>query len=321
MERDFGDPFALNAVGKPFAREGFERRLHAVEPLVAQDILDHRAAEERWVMHEKAQHLLHFAPPLRPHETIDEGRVDLEAKAGRRDQRQARHPVRLPMREIHGNGATHRMADEMHLIDRERGERAIEIGRKARAVNRPVERLGRAAMAGQVERNRAAGLGEGRLVKHPGIEVGAKAVHEQDRDRVAGAEIEHAQPFAAGFDVARRGAGVFGGRVGGRLGCDKAGDKGLDLGIGYFCGSGDREQRADRQCRPGLRDDAAQRAAFRGFEDIGDLCRLDFEELFAGLEAVALVLQPAEDFSLGHRQTPFRHRDRGDLSAHSGHLR
>ena len=66
-------------------------------------------------------------------------------------------------------------------------EAAIEIGRKARAVNRPVERLGRAAMAGQVERNRAAGLGEGRLVEHPGIEVGAKAVHEQDRDRVAGA--------------------------------------------------------------------------------------------------------------------------------------
>src|SRR5437762_283264 len=52
MERDFGDPFALNAVGKPFAREGFERRLHAVEPLVAQDILDHRAAEERWVLDE-----------------------------------------------------------------------------------------------------------------------------------------------------------------------------------------------------------------------------------------------------------------------------
>src|SRR5262249_46754802 len=53
MEGDLGDPFALDAVRKPFPRERFQRRLHAVEPLVAQDVLDHLAADYRRIVHEE----------------------------------------------------------------------------------------------------------------------------------------------------------------------------------------------------------------------------------------------------------------------------
>ena len=88
-------------------------------------------------------------------------------------------------------------------------------------------------------------LGQRRLGEHPGVEVGAKAVHEQDRDARRRRRDRGRAAAAAGFDVARRRAGVFGGGFGGRLGRDEAGDKGVDLGIGHVCR--ERRPRAARR--------------------------------------------------------------------------
>ncbi len=129
-------------------------------------------------MHQEAQHLLHLAAPLGAHKAVDEIGVDLGPEPRRRDQGQARHPVRLPQREDQGDRAAHRMPDQMRLVDAERGERAVEIGGKALPVDRRVQYFRRAAMARQIERHRAAGLGQRRLDEHPAIEVGAEAVHE-----------------------------------------------------------------------------------------------------------------------------------------------
>ena len=131
-------------------------------------------------------------------------------------------------------------------------------------------------MAGQVERDGATGLCQHRLDEHPAVQIGAEAVDEENGDRIAAAEIEHPQPFAAGLDVSRRRSSLLRGRLARRLRGDKAGDKGVDLGIGDAGGRRHGKQRADRQCGPLLGDDAAQGAAFRRFEDIGDLARLDF---------------------------------------------
>src|SRR6266567_3606090 len=94
------------------------------------------------------------------------------------------------------------MPDQVTPLDAEGGERAVENGGETRRVG-TVERLGRAAMARQVERDRAAAFGERRLGEHPAVEVGAKAMHQHDRGRLPGAEIEDPQLLAAGIDVAR----------------------------------------------------------------------------------------------------------------------
>ena len=131
-------------------------------------------------------------------------------------------------------------------------------------------------MARQIDRDCAAILGEGRLGEHPAIEISAEPVDQHDRGSLAAAEIEHPQAPPASLDVARRGAGLFRFRLSARLGRDKAGDKGVDFGIGHGGGRRHGEQRANQQGRAGLGDDAAQGAALRGLEDIGDLARLDF---------------------------------------------
>src|SRR5205085_857484 len=126
------------------------------------------------------------------------------------------------------------------------------------------------------------------LDEHPGIEIGPEAMDEYDRGALTGAEIQYAQAAATSPDFTRRRSGVFRGGFTGGFGCDETGDKSVDLGIGHAVRRRHRKQRADRQSRAGLRDDAAQRAAVRGLENVRDLRGFDFEEFFARLEAVAL---------------------------------
>src|SRR4051795_6149923 len=145
-------------------------------------------------------------------------------------------------------------------------------------------------MAREIERDGAAALGEGRLGKHPAVQIGAETVNQQYRDSFAAAEIEDTETAATCLDVARRRGGVLGSDVARRLGRDKAGDEVVDLGIRHAGGRRYGEQRADRQGRAGRSDDAAQGAALGGLEDIGDLAGLDLQQLLALLEAVALAL-------------------------------
>src|SRR5258708_36140467 len=95
------------------------------------------------------------------------------------------------------------MADEMRLFEVERGERGGD-GPSEHLGAAGTDLLGRAAMAREVESDRAMSLGQSRLGEHPAVKVGAEAMDEDDRRVVAAAEIEIAQAIIAGFDVARR---------------------------------------------------------------------------------------------------------------------
>ena len=63
-----------------------ERRTDPVEPLVAEQFLDHLAADQRRVVHQLSEHLLHLAPALRPDKTVDERAVDLRPEPDGGDQ-------------------------------------------------------------------------------------------------------------------------------------------------------------------------------------------------------------------------------------------
>src|SRR5580700_779956 len=96
------------------------------------------------------------------------------------------------------------MPDEVHAFDPECNEEAIEVGGKARCMHRLVERFGRTAVAGQIERDDATALRERRLIEHPGVQISAKPMHKQYRRRISRADVEYAYPFAAGVDIAWR---------------------------------------------------------------------------------------------------------------------
>src|SRR5271169_6726933 len=172
-------------------------------------------------------------------------------------------------------------------------------------------------MPGEVESDRAPALGKRGLGEHPGVEVAAEAVDQHDREVVAYAEFQVAQPPPRGVDISRLArlsfrAALDRGFDGGELGNVR-----VDLGLGHGLGRGYCKQGADRQGGPGLRHDPPQNAAVRDFEDIGDLGRLDLQEFLARREMLSFPLEPADDLALGHRQPPFGHRDRGDRGVHS----
>ena len=142
-------------------------------------------------------------------------------------------------------------------------------------------------------------------------------MQQQDGNTRALAKFGIAQSQTAGFQFARSRRFGIDSRFGRGLGDRKPGDKSVDLAVSHPLGGDDREQPTDRQCRTRRRHDPPQGASCRRFHDIGNFGRLDFEEFFARGKALPLLLEPADDLALGHRQAPFRHRDRGDFRAHS----
>ena len=75
------------------------------------------------------------------------------------------------------------------------GGQALRIG--------AVQLLDRSAVARQIQGDDLPPFGQSRLREHPGVEIGAEAVQQQDRDTVALAEREVAQPQAGGLQFAR----------------------------------------------------------------------------------------------------------------------
>src|ERR1700723_1357388 len=153
------EAFALPAAGEPLGGDRRQRRKYPVEPFVAQHVLDHRTADKIGIVDQLAQHVLRLAPTFHFDKAVNKGGVDLLAEAGRRYQGKARDPLGLPHRELENDGAAHRMSDEVNPVDAERGKGALDISREAGAVDRAGQRLGRAAMAGQVKRDRAVAFG------------------------------------------------------------------------------------------------------------------------------------------------------------------
>src|SRR6516162_3672676 len=207
------------------------------------------------------------------------------------------------------------MSDEMHPLDAKRRDRFSDNRGEACGIGL-IQLLCRTAMPWEIECQDPPPFGEGGLCEHPGVEVGTKAVEQQDSDTRSFAELDIAQPEAIDLDLPR--PCRFGLRPGfhDNFGDRKPGDKAIDVAIRHLLGCSYREQTADRHSGARRRHYAPQRAGFRRLEDVGDLRRLDLEELFARLEALPLLLEPADDRAFGHRQPPFRHRDRGDFSGH-----
>jgi hypothetical protein len=66
-------------------------------------------------------------------------------------------------------------------------------------------------MARQIQGDDLPPIGQSRLREHPGVEIGAEAVQQENRDTVAVAEREVAQPQAGCLQFARHyGFGVDG---------------------------------------------------------------------------------------------------------------
>jgi len=283
---------------------------------VAQDILDHGTADERRVVHEKAQHLGRFAAARRADKAVDKRSIDLGPETGRGDQGQGRDALRPPRCHECRDRSAHRMSDQVNPLHVQRFQRALDgIGQVFRVARTDV--LGRSAMPRQVQRNSAPSCRQSGLGEHPGIDIGAKAMHQQHRGPVTLAEIEIAQAPAGDLDVP--GLYPFGLRFLAGRGFDdcEPGDERVDLGFRHLVGSHDGEQRADRQGRTSLRHDPPQGTRGRRFDNVGDLRGLDLQDLLALGKALALLLEPAHDRTLSHGQAPFRHRDRGDGGTHS----
>src|ERR1700720_623288 len=97
----------------------------------------------------------------------------------------------------------------MDALDAERACRALDGVRQMSGIA-GADFLGRTAMPWQIQCDHPPSLRQSRLGEHPGIEVGAKAVQQQDRDTVAFAELEIAQAQASGLQFARLyGIGVY----------------------------------------------------------------------------------------------------------------
>src|SRR5262245_59595208 len=94
------------------------------------------------------------------------------------------------------------MSDEMYPLDAKRTQRTLNgIGQTIRVASTDV--FGGAAVTRQVQSDVAPPCGQSGLGKHPSIEIGAKAMHEQHWHTAPLAELEVTQTPAGDFDVAR----------------------------------------------------------------------------------------------------------------------
>ena len=182
--------------------------------------------------------------------------------------------------------------------------------------------LARAAVAGQVEGVDRVGLGQIRLVEQPGVEVAAEAVDQDDRRGLAtpgsftGAPI--VEPPARGLDDLRlaRGFRRRRGRGDGESRLE-ARHEGVDLGRLGRPGGDHAEQGADRHGLALGHQAPAQDAARGALQGVGDLGRLDVDDLVADPEARALLDVPVDHHALVHGEAPLGHGDRLQLDGHA----
>src|SRR5208283_3667174 len=76
----------LPAARKPYLGNFRQGRGDTVEPFVAQNVLDHCATDEGWVVDQETDYLDRLAAARYADEPVDEGGIDLGSKPGRGDQ-------------------------------------------------------------------------------------------------------------------------------------------------------------------------------------------------------------------------------------------
>src|SRR5262249_9156889 len=111
---------ALATVLKPRRGDCRKRCRNPVEPLVAQNVLDHLAADERRVVDQLAQHRGGISAAAGADKAVDKGLVDVGPEPGRGDQSEARCALRMAQGEEGGYRSPHRMADKMDALDAKR---------------------------------------------------------------------------------------------------------------------------------------------------------------------------------------------------------
>ena len=306
----------LAAVREPGARDRVERGGNPVEPLVTQRLLDHRAADQRRIVDQRGEQFLRFAAPLYLDKAVDERAVDLRAEPGRGEQGQRGDPPRHLPGQHQRDRAAHRMPDKVEPLDAERGERIGDGGGKSLGVA-GTDLLDRAAMPRQVERDdapcRSASAGwlniqALRSAPNPCTStIGARRRPRRYRGHAAAARRPRSR---AARPRPRRSERGFEAGSGATNPATKA-----SISLSGTSGGADTASSAPIGS-------VAPEAATMRRKVPGSLASKTLVIFVVSIssssspapEAVALLLQPAEDLPLGHRQTPFRHRDRGDVA-------
>ncbi len=307
----------LPAAGEAFPGDAVERRLDAIQALVLQHLLDHLARDGGRIGDQHLEHRLQLLAPPRLHEAVDVGHVDLGPERRRADQGRRRDPIGVVERQVERDGAAERVADQMrlgdllgvHEVEHRRRERA-DVGLAAAQI------LGRAAVAGQVERIGDVVFRERLLIELPAVQVAAEAMDEDHRRPLARPHLEIAQAAAAGLDRRRlrpRLAGLGGVRR--ELLLERR-DEAVEIAVRHAVVGHHGEQGADRHGLALADHLPPQRPRYRALEDVGDLRGLDVEDLLAGGDLGAHLHQPARDHSFLHRQAPLGHDDRPYRVAH-----
>src|SRR5207249_5956658 len=100
----------------------------AVEPLVAQNVLDELSRHDGRIGEEPLEVRLQLSPRLRADERLDELDVDLLAEARAGDEDERAHALRVGRRVGDGDRAAERVSDEVCVLDPERVEELAERG-------------------------------------------------------------------------------------------------------------------------------------------------------------------------------------------------
>jgi hypothetical protein len=172
--------------------------------------------------------------------------------------------------------------------------------------------LGRLAVAGQVEDQHPAPLGQFVGVEQPVVEVAPEAVEEHQRvaGRLVGGPLQVAEAAAADLDRPGRRLGLAALLLGHEAGLE-GGHEGVHVGVGDRGVGQHPDQPPDRDDGADLGHPAAQHPGRRRLHRPVDLLRLDLEQLGALGHLLAHLDQPVGDLALAHGKAPLGHAELG----------
>ena len=225
--------------GEQLVAQRLQRRLHAVEPLVLQHVVDHRAVDQRRVGEQPLQHRLEVAPPGRRDEAVDVLARRSPRPAPRARSASATAPARARRprtRPPPGRPSSARRGARARCPWPSRND-------AQRAPTRSPRLLDRAAVAREVERVDGP-LRRQRLgVEQPVVEVAAEAVQEHERLAALALRAGSADPVRR-----PRGSGPASSSAspGTKRGLE-LGHERVDLGVGHRRVGDHAEQPADRR--------------------------------------------------------------------------
>src|SRR6266851_1878203 len=95
------------------SRENVQRFHCAVEALVADNVIEHLAADQRWVREQLFNKRAKLPGPAGAHEALDIFHVDIRPEPDRRNQAERFHPLRMRRGQLEGNSSSKRMTHQV----------------------------------------------------------------------------------------------------------------------------------------------------------------------------------------------------------------